>query len=172
MRHLAEDEIQTYLDTGGDGIMPDFLEHLRTCRQCRTVLADYEALYDGLADKSGFEIPRDLAAAVVARLALKPVRRLAAVPGDFVLVAGAILVMLLAVAVFTDLRPLIDAASAAGRPIIEYVSPHLESADDPTTSSGRFMTIFVTGAGVLACVGALDLIFKRRPADHPIRPAR
>jgi anti-sigma factor RsiW len=162
MRHLTEEEIQAYLDGPGGGLDAELLDHLKTCKECRDGLADYRALYAGLADDAAFEVPQGLAGSVISRLGLKQTRRRLTVPGDFILVACAIVAMLIGVSVFADLSPLLDAVSASAGPILEYAAPHLESARGGFMNANHTLTILVAGTAVFVIMWALDMIFSRR----------
>jgi hypothetical protein len=162
LRHLTEEEIQTYLDGSSDEIDAEVRRHLETCRPCREVLADYEALYAGLADTSDFEIPRNLAGSVLSGLGLRQSGPRLGIAGDLVLVACGILAMLVGLSVAAGFQPLADALSAFGRPILDTTAPHLESAYSRMAATGQAPIIWVTGIFILVLTGALDLVFKLR----------
>ena len=162
MRHLTDEEIQAYLDGFVGELDPGLADHIRTCEQCRGALRDYRALYAGLADKSAFDLPRDLPLAVMSGLGLGRARARFPLPGDLVLVAGAVVAMLVAAVVLLDLEPLFEAVAAAGREIFELASPGLEAVFSGMTGPNHTLTIFVTGAAILFFIGVLDIVFNRR----------
>jgi len=65
LNHLTEDQIQEYLDGGAKRIEQGAAEHLAACPVCRAAVAEYRALYQGLTDDTGFDLPPDFAASVI-----------------------------------------------------------------------------------------------------------
>jgi predicted anti-sigma-YlaC factor YlaD len=171
MRHLTDEEIQAYLDGPRGKADADLRQHLETCRQCREALQDYGALYRRLADDAAFVLPPDLADSVLTRMGLEQRRRRLRLPGDLVIVASAIALMLIGISVLGDLGSLFDAASAAIRPILEYSAPHFAAARDRITDGDFTVTILVYGAAILAALWAMDRAFERRrpTTTHPRR---
>jgi hypothetical protein len=161
MRHLNDEEIQEFLDAGGEGVGSVTLDHLRTCSRCRSALESYRTLYAGLADKAAFEPPRDLAASVTSRLGLRALRCPRALPADLILVACAILAMVIAVSIFADLRPLTDTVTAIGRPVIDYLSPGLQSVVGSLRETSQTTSLILSGVAVLILMGAIDVVFRR-----------
>ena len=162
MRHLTDEEIQAYLDGSSREAETDLRHHLETCQHCRRALADYRALYRGLADDAAFLSPQDLAESVLTRMGLEQRRRRLRIPGDLVIVASAIVLMLIGISVLGDLGSLFDAASAAIRPMLEYSTPHLSTACDRITDADFTVTILVYGAAILSALWAMDRAFERR----------
>jgi anti-sigma factor RsiW len=161
-RHLTDEEIQAYLDGSAAEIDAGLRAHLETCRQCRELLGDYEALYARLADRPGLEAPQDLARSVISRLGLEPARGRFSVPGDLVLVAGAIAAMVITAFVFLDLGPVFDTASAIGGQISTLASAGLEAAHERARAPDSTLSIYGYGIAILAIMGVLDAAFRRK----------
>jgi hypothetical protein len=172
MRHLTEEEIQTYLDGPSGEHDTGIVRHLRTCKQCREVLETYKALYDGLSADPAYAIPHDLAGSVLSALGLGKTERRLRVPGDVVLIACAIATMLVGLVAFADLRPLLDSLSAAFRPVVAYLGVHLESSHARLSENGGTPTILLTGFLILALTGLLDLAFRLRRLSGARRQIR
>ena len=68
--HLTDDDIQTYLDGESVRENKEIVEHLDSCKTCRSRLAQYRSLYVGLKDDSGFELPADFAERVTSSIGL------------------------------------------------------------------------------------------------------
>jgi hypothetical protein len=172
MTHPTDEEIQAYLDSSPGQADAELRHHLDTCRQCGKVLADYRSLCARLADETAFSIPHGIADSVLSRLGLKEKSRGLQVPGDFVLVACAIVAMVIGISLFADLGLLFDAVSSVGRPILAYASPHLESAHSCLAESGRTPGIVMTGVFILVLTWFLDLVFKLKRLSDIRRQAR
>lgn len=172
MTHPTDEDIQAYLDGAPGQADAEVRYHLDTCRQCRKVLADYKTLYTGLADETAFSIPHRIADSVLSRLGLKQKRRGLQVPGDFVLVACAIVAMVIGIFLFADLGLLFDAISSLGRPILTFAAPHLESAHSSLAESGRTSAIVMTGIFILVLTWFLDLVFKLKHLSDIRRQTR
>lgn len=171
MRHLSDEEIQAFLDEGEGSLDSEALDHLSICNRCRRVLEDYKILFADLADGSAFEIPRDLSATVISRLGLRVHQRRRALPTDIVLVTGGILAMVIAVALFVDLGPLLNAATVAGRYVTGHLSPGMESLKDGLSNARQTTGMLILGGAILVVIGALDLLLGRsrgHPAVHLI----
>jgi predicted anti-sigma-YlaC factor YlaD len=172
MRHLTDSEIQAFLDSDGEDLDTELLDHLEGCKECRGILHDYWGLYARLADDAGFDAPPDLVRGVVSALGLRQRRQMPRVPADFSLVACSVIVMIIAVSVFADLGILLDAASTVGEPIIEYVGQLVDSARDGLSGANHMITILASAVTILVVVGSLDVIFAWRRRAYVTRGTR
>ena len=107
MDHLTHIQIQAYLD--GAGTARDAVEqHLAGCERCRATLEEYRAVYRGLSDDAGFELPADFAA----RVASLAVAKAAPGPSQWTAWAYAAAAVMAAAMmyIFVDLSPIIGTA--------------------------------------------------------------
>jgi predicted anti-sigma-YlaC factor YlaD len=69
LTHLTDEQIQEYLDNGPGKATESVAAHLENCPSCRAAVAEYRHFYQQLTDDTGFELPADFAASVIARVA-------------------------------------------------------------------------------------------------------
>lgn len=70
-RHMTDDEIQAYLETGTSALDQVFDSHLMECRSCRERVESYRAMFGALGEERGFELSPGFAEAVTARIAVE-----------------------------------------------------------------------------------------------------
>jgi hypothetical protein len=126
----------------------------------------YRALCSGLADDSGFELPRDLAADVVTRLGLNARPPRVALPADMLLVAGAIVCAVIVALSCLDWRPFVDTLVAIRASLLQHASPPLESTRGFLVDLNHTLTVAVAGIAILVCMAGIDAVFLRK---KPIR---
>lgn len=65
--HATEQQLQKYVDDRYRLERP-LVEHIEQCEQCREAVAQYQILFDGLADETDIQLPGDFAAIVAAKI--------------------------------------------------------------------------------------------------------
>ena len=155
MRHLSDDEIQTYLDGGARGLAPNLRHHLDTCSRCQEELRAYRAVYTQLADDTMFQAPSTLATAVLAKLGPDSVRPRRALPADIMVVAGAIACMVVIAFSFLDLSP-----------FIEYGANSVGSVRDLVVGLNHMLTLALAGVAALILVDGLDRAVRTRKVPY------
>jgi hypothetical protein len=107
LEHLTDEEIQDYLDGDLSGDMASLAhEHLEVCPQCREALKQYQSMYVGLEDDTGFELSKGFARTVVRRLPAQAEAKSYSRILNVLLVVLGVAVSLGVTLYYIDLRPL------------------------------------------------------------------
>jgi hypothetical protein len=67
--HLTHEEAQSYVENTLGPRQEHAAAHLEVCGSCRALVKQYELLFQGLKDETGFELPAGFAGSVAAKLA-------------------------------------------------------------------------------------------------------
>ncbi|GEM_PF-2138548 len=67
--HLTHEEAQGYAENVLGPRQESAAAHLETCGNCRALVRQYELLFRGLKDETGFELPAGFAGSVAAKVA-------------------------------------------------------------------------------------------------------
>ncbi len=65
--HATEQQLQKYVDDRYR-LERSLVDHIEQCDQCQEAVAQYQTLFDGLADDSDIRLPADFAASLVAQI--------------------------------------------------------------------------------------------------------
>ena len=65
--HATEQQLQKYVD-GRYRLERPLVDHIEECDQCQRAVAQYQILFDGLADENDIQLPADFAATIAAQI--------------------------------------------------------------------------------------------------------
>jgi len=112
LEHLTDEQIQDYLDGNLSEDMASLAqEHLEVCHQCREALKQYQSMYVGLKDGTGFELSKGFARTVIRRLPAEAEARSHSSVLNVLLAVLGVVVSLGVTLYLIDLRPLGKALS-------------------------------------------------------------
>ena len=123
MRHLTEQEIQTYLDGVGPENRARVEEHVAACPGCRKALEEYRVLYSGLADDSAFKEPAGLSRKVLAVIEGKRYQSSLPVLQDTLLLVSVVVSATVGLLWLVDLRGLFQSLGGGGSASGPAVAP-------------------------------------------------
>ncbi len=158
VRHVTDEEIQAYLDEGSDVGYAAFETHVQVCESCRSRLAHYKVLYQGLRDDRGYDLNPGFSDAVMARVAVGHIEssRWSRINSIAVILGSLVLLGLLVY--FLDLRSLGAALAQPFAPLAQ-TGVRLMDKFGPLLSSGQVnVGVYIFCGLILAVVSFLDYI--------------
>jgi anti-sigma factor RsiW len=130
LKHLSDDEIQSYLDGTSSEYNEPVAQHLAECEQCRQELQVYRALYGSLSDAPVESLAPGFSDRLLARLPNAPVRANGWQLSERLVAIFAIAAVALVGAIFFDWSQLLSFAlgsfSALGDTVAQASSRHLD----------------------------------------------
>jgi hypothetical protein len=168
LKHLTDEEIQSYLDGNLSREIALLTErHLETCPLCREAVKQYQGVYAGLDQDKGFDLSKGFAKSVVKIL---PEQKEAKPPFDLLNVFLIILGVIVAAGVtvrYVDLRPLGRALShllpgpQLGSRVVAFV-------EDLLVGLNGNLGLLILGVLTLVIIGGLDR-FLLQPRHRRVR---
>ncbi len=158
MKHLTDEEFQSYLDGTPGCPRAEIERHLAECPQCNLGLEQYRIVYSALADDSGFELSPGFTRNMVDRLELaaRPEQRTHLAVGW----VAAVAVMLAAIYYFWS------SFAVFGRFSLNYAVQFAEWTDRFTALNhwlreiGIRVDLILVSLAILALFGAIDQLLR------------
>lgn len=167
VRHMADDEIQAYLEKGTSAMDQVFDAHLLECRECRMRVEEYRRLFQVIGEDRGFELSPGFAEAVTARIVAEQVEIARRRWFNLLLMLAGVVVAFGAMAYFMDLQPLWDRLVGVFAPSFQRSAAALGEAQQTVTAdTGTILMILFCVLILAAVAGADHLLFRQRQAKY------
>ncbi len=106
MQHLTDDQMQDYLEGNPSDNQAEIIVHLASCRECRMAVVQYQTLFQGLKNDTGFELSPGFAVSVTRRVAPEAPKS-SPVP-EYLLIGAAVAAAACAIYFLVDLSSIFD----------------------------------------------------------------
>ena len=167
-RHMTDDQIQAYLETGASALDQVFHTHLNECADCRRRVNEFRRLYHTLSEERGFDLSAGFSESVMVRVAAAEADAKRRRWWNLLLIALGMLVAVGAAAYFMNWEPLVQSIVSVFQPSVERSAEVLGRTDGVIgeTSKGTIL-IIVFSVVVLAIVAGADhLLFRSRQTRY------
>ena len=162
VKHLSEDQIQTYLDGCDRDTKRSIEAHLADCPQCTALLNDYKRLYVALADDRDLVPVKDLPTAVLARAGLRPRPGRKRFPIEIQVGVAGIAVAVLLAFYFLDLTDAIVRFAPYLPQLIRETGGQVTALQELTVAYGPSLILATFAGMILTIVAVLDSAGLRR----------
>ncbi len=167
VRHMADDEIQAYLEKGTSALDQVFDAHLSECRECRERVNEYRRLFTVIGEDRGFELSPGFAEAVTARIVTEQAEAARRRWTSLLLILAGAVVAFGAMAYFMDLRPLWDSLVGVFAPSLQRSAAALDGVQRTVTADTATILMILFCVLILAAVAGADhLLFRQRQAKY------
>ena len=134
--HATEQQLQKYVDDRYRLERP-LVEHIESCDQCQESVAQYQTLFDGLADNNDIKLPADFAATVAAQIAVVQAEKASSERWSLSTVLGVMapLVMIAVTVYFLGYEPMVTGLGSFGTGMVGLFTGMF-------TAAGQFLLRF------------------------------
>ncbi|MFC1476299.1 anti-sigma factor family protein [Candidatus Zixiibacteriota bacterium] len=157
LEHLTDEQIQEFLDIGAGEKNELVAAHLEDCPSCRAAVAEYRHLYQQLTDDTGFELPADFAASVIAQVAPVPQSRfrwMIVYP-----VAAALIAVVAALYIFVDFSGFYHSLKESFAVVTTFDNTVLKSAGAFLNGLNLKANLVVSAGLMLVAFAVLERLF-------------
>lgn len=154
IEHFSDELIQEYLD--GNLSLSQAAEvaaHTGECPDCARRVQQYEQLFVGLTDDSGFDLPKNFAADTASRTESESISERSF---DWLLISGGVAAILAVVVYFFDLSSILPSLESFGREQSSLFVGTLDKCKGMMLSFGLRPDLVFFGGLTLLVISALD----------------
>ncbi|HER00213.1 MAG TPA: hypothetical protein ENO22_12810 [candidate division Zixibacteria bacterium] len=161
IKHLADEQIQDYLDGNLAENVQVIQEHIQSCNACRAELARYKSLSAALSEDVGFELSHDFASEVVASIEEKGAERFFFRLSHIILWVTGILAGVALLVRFTDVEEAFSGFAVFGETGENFIKVIATSFKNMIESSGLDLRFAGMVAVVLLGIYLIDRLITR-----------
>ncbi|RKX30019.1 MAG: hypothetical protein DRP47_00155 [Candidatus Zixiibacteriota bacterium] len=163
IRHLTDEELQSYLDRGDTCEVEHLETHMRSCKLCQDRFSQYQRLYAGLEQDNGYELSPGFSETVMTRLAIAAPEISTSRPRELLWAGVGLIATLCLVGYFIDLESIILSLARSFAPLYHVEQTVLTQIKDSLTATeGYPMPLLFSGLILLGVSVADSLLLSLR----------
>lgn len=155
--HATEQQLQKYVDDRYRLERP-LVDHIEHCGLCQEAVAQYQMLFDGLADYDDIQLPADFAASVAAQLPAAPAETAVSERWSLSTILGVMapLLMIAVTIYFLGYEPLVTGFGGFSAGVVELFTGVFTATGEFMLRYGLRADLFGFAALLLLAVGLAD----------------